>query len=121
MVTPCKSPVHLFWKWGALFLILLFSFSTPAFAQEESDEADPCVQTLDKKVEKQIKKAKELMKEGRTQRQALEIYRDLIEADPTIMEVNYNYAMFFYSNLYRAKFDVPIEHKDYVEALAGFK
>ena len=121
MVTPYKSPVHLFWKWGALFLILLFSFSTPAFAQEESDEADPCVQTLDKKVEKQIKKAKELMKEGRTQRQALEIYRDLIEADPTIMEVNYNYAMFFYSNLYRAKFDVPKEHKDYVEALAGFK
>ena len=52
MVTPCKSPVHLFWKWGALFLILLFSISIPAFAQEESDEADPCVQTLDKKVEK---------------------------------------------------------------------
>ncbi len=111
----------IFWKRNLVFLLV---FCLPFFslsAQEEPEEADPCVQTLDKKVEKQIKKAKELMKEGRTQRQGLEIYRELTETDPTILEVNYQYAMFFYSNLYQDNFDRPKDYKDFTEATAAFK
>lgn len=112
----------LYLKRGCVLLFCLLALSIqPISAQEDSDPEDPCVQKVDKKVEKQIKKAKELMKEGRTQRQALDIYRELMEADPTILEVNYGYAMFFYSNLFKADFNLPKESKDNVEALAAFK
>lgn len=109
-------------KIGFSIIICLLVLSTqPIYAQEDSDPDDPCIQKLDKKIEKQIKKAKDLMKEGRSQRQALDIYRELIELDPNILEVNYGYAMFFYSNIYRADFSLPKESKDNIEALAAFK
>lgn len=106
---------------AGIIMCCLFSILSPIYAQESSDPEDPCVQKLDKKIEKQIKKAKELMKESRSQRQGLDIYRDLLEQDPTILEVNYAYAMFFYSNLYRVEFNLPKDHKDNVEALSAFK
>ncbi|MGI5821008.1 MAG: OmpA family protein [Bacteroidales bacterium] len=104
-----------------LFCFLLFVFITPSLSAQEDPEGDPCEQKLDKKVQKQIKKAKDLMTKGNTQRQGLEIYRELMEEDPTILEVNYRYALFFYSNLARVEFNQPVDHKDFKEALSAFK
>jgi len=120
MVPSCFFSSDFVKKVFFFLMILIFPLYSLT-AQDEPEEPDPCVQTLDKKVEKQIKKAKELMKEGRTQRQALDIYRDLIEIDPTILEVNYNYAMFFYSNLYRDNFDRPKDYKDFTESITAFR
>src|SRR5690554_2848039 len=96
-----------------LLCFLLFVFITPSLSAQEDPEGDPCEQKLDKKVQKQIKKAKDLMTKGNTQRQGLEIYRELMEEDPTILEVNYRYALFFYSNLARVEFNQPVDHKDF--------
>ena len=85
MFSQCSLYSNTYSKWVVLFGILFLFVSTPAFTQEESEEVDPCVQILDKKVEKQIKKAKSLMKEQRTQRQALAIYSELIETDPNLL------------------------------------
>ncbi|HQQ21728.1 MAG TPA: hypothetical protein PK471_07435, partial [Bacteroidales bacterium] len=104
-----------------LLCFLLFVFLTPSLSAQDDPEGDPCEQKLDKRVERQIKKAKDLMTKGNTQRQGLEIYRELMEEDPNILEVNYRYALFFYSNLSRVEFNRPVDHKDFKEALSAFK
>lgn len=108
-------------KRGVILLFIIVASLFPTFAQEEISDEDPCVQKIDKKIEKEIKKAKELMKEGRTQRQALDIYRDIMESHPDLLEVNYQYGIFFYANLYRVKFNLPKEHKDFTETIRAFK
>lgn len=87
-----------------LFLIGLSGF---VFGQEE----DPCIQEIDKKAEKEFKKARDLQKNGKKS-EAYEIYEDLLAQYPEYMEFNYYYALGYY---------LPIEMDGFVFARAGQK
>jgi len=79
-------------------LLFLISLTIPLFlgAQEEdTGEADPCKQEMEKGVEKEFKKARELQVKG-NKSEAYEIYNEILDQYPDYLEVNYYYALGYY-------------------------
>lgn len=79
-------------------LLFLISLAIPLFlcAQEEdTGEADPCKQEMEKSVEKDFKKARELQVKG-NKSDAYEIYNEILDQYPDYLEVNYYYALGYY-------------------------
>ena len=76
------------------------AFSCAGFAQDD----DPCVQTMDKNVEKVYKKARDLQKSGKRE-EAYELYEEILADHPEYLEVNYYYAVGYY---------FPLENNDFV-------
>ena len=76
------------------------AFSCAGFAQDD----DPCVQTMDKNVEKVYKKARDLQKSGKRE-EAYELYEEILADHPECLEVNYYYAVGYY---------FPLENNDFV-------
>lgn len=98
-----------------LFLILLFIF--PLFVHAQ-DESDPCEQIVDKRYEKQYKKARDLQNKG-NRSEAQEIFSDILEEFPEYLDANYYYAMSYYYPIQRN--NMVIENKTYaLRALEAF-
>jgi tetratricopeptide (TPR) repeat protein len=77
-----------------LLSLWLVAVSFTLFAQEDDPE-DPCLQVMGKSIAKDFKKARDFQKEGKKE-EAITIYEQLLEQDPTLLEVNYYYAMIYY-------------------------
>lgn len=80
--------------------VLLMAFACAGFAQDD----DPCVQTMDKAIEKTFKKARDFHKSGKRD-EAYELYEEILDEHPEYLEVNYYYALGYY---------LPLENNDFV-------
>lgn len=88
-----------------LWFILLALFVCPALAQDDDDsDADPCVQSFPKTVEKNFKKARDLQKAGKKP-EANAIYRQILDEYPEHLDANYYLALSYY---------LPIKMNEYV-------
>lgn len=83
--------------------ITLFTLA-PTWAQDDSDDADPCVQTFPKNITKSFQKARDLQKSGKKDA-ANEIYYEILEEYPEHLEVNYYLALSYF---------LPIEINNYM-------
>lgn len=101
------------------YLLLLMIFPLFLFAQEDENSEDPCKQSMDKKVEKEFKKGRDLQKAGK-KGEAYEIYADLLDEYPDYLELNYYYALGYYLPIEMDRFEIK-NKKQAEDAVAAFK
>ena len=76
------------------FILLLIIVFSVAFLRAQEEE-DPCVQTMDKRVEKEFKKAREYHQKG-NKTEAYKIYYEILDEFPDNLEVNYYVGLGYY-------------------------
>ena len=86
------------------------------FAQEDEDF---CIQKMDKQTEKQFKKAREFQKNGK-KGEALAIYKELLDENPELLEVNYYVGLSYYLPIEIANFQFD-KDDNAKAAIAAFK
>ena len=101
-----------------LLTVLLWLTATVAWAQQEEDTDDPCVQKMEKSVERDFKKARDLQKTGKKW-EAADIYTDIIATHPNLLEVNYYYAIIYYLPIEQNRFSIT-KPSDAEKALEAF-
>jgi len=100
------------------FVVLLSLIINVVRAQYEEESPDPCVQKMDKSIERNFKKARELQKAGKKW-EACEIYTQILETNPELIEVNYYYALIYYLPIEQNRFVVK-KSTDAEKALEAF-
>ncbi|MDR1345453.1 MAG: OmpA family protein [Bacteroidales bacterium] len=108
-----------FYNKKLIFLVVLLSFaSAVARAQHDDGDDDPCEQKMEKSVEREFKKARELQKAGK-KTEAHDIYADILATYPDLLEVNYYCALIYYLPIEQNKF-VITKPGDADKALEAF-
>ncbi|MDR2978969.1 MAG: OmpA family protein [Bacteroidales bacterium] len=98
-----------------IIFIFLFTMSLCVNAQEGED---PCAQIVDKKYEKEFKKARALQNKG-DRSEARKIYSEILDEFPEYLEANYYYAMSYYYPIWNN--GMVIDNKAYAQrALDAF-
>jgi outer membrane protein OmpA-like peptidoglycan-associated protein len=100
-----------------LSAMLLWLATGIAWAQHDESDADPCVQKMEKSVERNFRKARDLQKTGKKW-EACEIYADILATHPDLLEVNYYYALIYYLPIEQNRFSItkPAEAEKALEA-----
>jgi outer membrane protein OmpA-like peptidoglycan-associated protein/tetratricopeptide (TPR) repeat protein len=102
-----------------LFFIIFLIIPIVISAQEnESGEADPCKQEMNKSIEKEFKKARELQVKGEKS-EAYKIYSEILDEYPESLEVNYYYALGYYLPIQLNGY-IIVNKKEAELALAAF-
>lgn len=101
-----------------LFLLFFLPIPLFLFAQEE-EEGDSCLQSIDKRIEKEFKRARDLQKAGKKD-DAYEIFSELLIDNPEYLDLNYYYALGYYLPIEMDRFVIKNSYQA-KEALAAYR